>query len=66
MPRRSFILIVGHGPELERDEGAAQTLRALGAHVRTLEMWEPADRVLGQTRHEVGQTREPRTAPTPL
>jgi hypothetical protein len=40
MPRRSFILIVGHGPELERDEGAAQTLRALGAYVRTLEMWE--------------------------
>lgn len=46
MPRRSFILIVGHEPELEREEGAAQTLRALGAHVRTLEMWEEPHRVL--------------------
>jgi len=53
MPRRSFILIVGHGPELERDEGAAQTLRALGAHVRTLEMWEPADRVLRDNDDDV-------------
>lgn len=46
MPRRSFILIVGHGPELEREEGAAQTLRGLGAYVRTLEMWEEPSRVL--------------------
>ena len=46
MPRRSFILIVGHGPELEREEGAAQTLRGLGAYVRTLEMWEEPSRVI--------------------
>ncbi|MBK9260899.1 MAG: response regulator transcription factor [Polyangiaceae bacterium] len=46
MARRSFILIVGHGPELERDEGAAQTLRGLGANVRTLEMWEEPSRIL--------------------
>jgi len=45
-PRRSFIFIVGHGPELERDDGAAQTLRALGAHVRKLEMWQEPRRVL--------------------
>lgn len=47
MPRRSFILIIGHGPELEREEGAAQTLRGLGASVRTLEMWEEPRHVLG-------------------
>jgi DNA-binding response OmpR family regulator len=46
MPRRSFILIVGHGPEIEREDGAAQTLRGLGADVRTLEMWEEPSRVL--------------------
>jgi len=53
MPRRSFILIVGHGPELEREEGAAQTLRALGAHVRTLEMWEDPRSVLVEDDVEV-------------
>ena len=53
MPRRSFILIVGHGPELEREEGAAQTLRALGAHVRTLEMWEEPSCVLRESDDEV-------------
>ncbi|MDI3283701.1 response regulator transcription factor [Polyangium sp. 15x6] len=44
MPRRSsFIVIVGHGPELEREEGAASVLRGLGATVRTLDLWdEPA------------------------
>ncbi len=53
MPRRSFILIVGHGPELEREDGAVQTLRALGAHVRTLEMWEEPSRVLRDADDEV-------------
>lgn len=53
MARRSFILIVGHGPELEREEGAVQTLRGLGAHVRTLEMWEEPSRVLRESDDEV-------------
>jgi DNA-binding response OmpR family regulator len=53
MPRRSFILIIGHGPELERDEGAAQVLRGLGAHVRTLEMWDEPGRALGNDGDEV-------------
>lgn len=53
MPRRSFILIIGHGPELEREEGAAQTLRGLGAHVRTLEMWEEPSRVLRENDDEI-------------
>lgn len=54
MARRSFILIVGHGPELEREEGAAQTLRGLGSHVRTLEMWEDPRVVL---REDEGDAR---------
>ncbi len=53
MPRRPFILIVGHGPELEREEGVAQTLRGLGAYVRTLEMWESPSKVLRDDDDEV-------------
>jgi DNA-binding response OmpR family regulator len=53
MLRRSYILIVGHGPELERDEGAAQVLRGLGAHVRTLEMWEEPSRIFRDRDDEV-------------
>ena len=41
--RASFIIIVGHGPDLEREEGAASVLRGLGATLRTLDLWdEPA------------------------
>ena len=36
----AFIAVVGHGPELERDEGAAQVLRGLGARVVTLDLWD--------------------------
>jgi DNA-binding response OmpR family regulator len=40
----SFIAVVGHGPEIDRDGGAASTLRSLGAEVRTLDLWEdPAE-----------------------
>jgi DNA-binding response OmpR family regulator len=40
----SFIAVVGHGPELEREGGAAGILRSLGAQVRTLDLWEdPAE-----------------------
>jgi DNA-binding response OmpR family regulator len=43
MARPAFIAIVGHGPDLDRDEGAASVLTALGADVRTLDLWdEPA------------------------
>ena len=36
--------VIGHGPMLERDEGAASTLRQLGATVRTLDLWDdPVD-----------------------
>ncbi len=36
---------MGHGPELEREEGAAATLRGLGAEVRPLDLWEAPDLV---------------------
>lgn len=35
-----FVLVVGCGPSLQQDEGAAAHLRQLGAHVRTLELWD--------------------------
>lgn len=42
-PQPSFIAVVGHAPDLEREEGAAVILRSLGARVRTLDLWdEPA------------------------
>jgi DNA-binding response OmpR family regulator len=37
---QAYIVVVGHGPDLEREEGAANALRALGARVRTLDLWE--------------------------
>jgi DNA-binding response OmpR family regulator len=45
MPRRSFIAIIGHGPELEREDGAASVLRGLGAEVRTLDLWDEPSRL---------------------
>lgn len=36
----AFVAVVGHGPLLERDDGAAVTLRQLGAEVRTLDLWD--------------------------
>lgn len=43
MRGRAFVAIVGHGPELEREDGAASVLRQLGAEVATLDLWdEPA------------------------
>ncbi len=40
MKGRAFIAIVGHGPDLEREDGAASVLRALGAEVATLDLWD--------------------------
>jgi DNA-binding response OmpR family regulator len=42
---RAFIAIVGHGPELERDDGAANVLRGLGAEVTTLDLWDDPHRL---------------------
>jgi DNA-binding response OmpR family regulator len=35
-----LIGIIGHGPELEREDGAASVLRALGANVATIDLWD--------------------------
>lgn len=35
-----YVAVIGHGPLLEREEGAAATLRQLGAAVRTLDLWD--------------------------
>jgi DNA-binding response OmpR family regulator len=45
MGGRAFIAIVGHGPELEREDGAAGVLRGLGADVRTLDLWDEPHRL---------------------
>ncbi len=37
---RSYIAVVGHGPDLEREDGAVALLRALGADVRTVDLWD--------------------------
>src|SRR4029078_2304448 len=37
---RSFVAVIGHGPMLEREEGASSTLRQLGATVSTLDLWD--------------------------
>jgi DNA-binding response OmpR family regulator len=43
----AFVLVVGHGPDLENEEGAAAQLRQLGAEVRTLALWEDFGGVAG-------------------
>ncbi len=43
---RTTIIVVGHGPDLERDEGAANVLRGLGANVRCLDLWDDPSSVL--------------------
>jgi DNA-binding response OmpR family regulator len=36
----AFVVVIGHGPDLESPEGAATLLRTLGAEVRTLDLWD--------------------------
>jgi DNA-binding response OmpR family regulator len=42
----AFIIVVGHGPDLEREDGAASMLRALGATVRSLDLWDEPSSLL--------------------
>jgi DNA-binding response OmpR family regulator len=35
-----FVVVIGHGPDLDAEEGAATLLRTLGADVRTLDLWD--------------------------
>ena len=37
-----ILAVVGHGPELEREDGAARMLRSLGAEVFTHHLWDDA------------------------
>lgn len=48
MSGRAFIAIVGHGPELEREDGAAWVLRGLGAEVSTLDLWDEPRRLFAR------------------
>jgi len=36
----AYIVVVGHGPELGREDGAVQVLSELGATVKTLDLWD--------------------------
>lgn len=54
MRRRSFIAIVGHGPELEREDGAASVLRGLGAEVRLLDLWDDPAGLFGDAEGAEG------------
>lgn len=39
-PMGAFVVVIGHGPDLEAPEGIATLVRTLGADVRTLDLWE--------------------------
>lgn len=41
----AFVVVIGHAPELEAEQGAAALLRTLGAEVRTLDFWEDGARL---------------------
>ena len=44
----SFVVVIGHGPDLEGPEGAATMLRTLGAEVRTLDLWDEGARLFAE------------------
>ncbi|HEX2877908.1 MAG TPA: response regulator transcription factor [Polyangiaceae bacterium] len=48
--------VIGHGPLLEREEGAATVLRLLGANVRTLDLWDDPMNLFAQDSEE-GESR---------
>jgi DNA-binding response OmpR family regulator len=60
MGGRAFIAIVGHGPDLEREDGAASVLRGLGADVRTLDLWDEPHRLFPDDEAESAVERRPR------
>ncbi|APR81878.1 Phosphate regulon transcriptional regulatory protein PhoB (SphR) [Minicystis rosea] len=57
MGGRAFIGIVGHGPELEREDGAASVLRGLGADVHTLDLWDEPHRLFLDDEDEDAEPR---------
>lgn len=42
----SFVLVIGHGPLLESDDGVASVLRTLGAKVCALDLWDDFGRAV--------------------
>jgi DNA-binding response OmpR family regulator len=44
-----YVLVVGHGPSLESDEGVATILRALGSQVVTMDLWDDFARLTRET-----------------
>lgn len=46
----SFVLVVGHTPQLDSGEGAAALLRQLGAEVRTQDLWDDFAGAVEQAR----------------
>jgi DNA-binding response OmpR family regulator len=42
----AYVLVVGHGPDLEREEGVVAVLRHLGGQIETLDLWEDYGHVL--------------------
>jgi len=49
---KSFVAVIGHGPMLEREEGASSTLKQLGATVRTLDLWDDPVELIGDEDDE--------------
>jgi DNA-binding response OmpR family regulator len=42
----AYVLVVGHGPDLEREDGIVAMLRQLGAQTKTLDLWDDYGRIL--------------------
>src|ERR1700722_1056466 len=57
MGGRAFIAVVGHGPDLEREDGAASVLRGLGAEVSTLDLWDEPHRLFADDEAEERRPR---------
>lgn len=51
---RHYVAVVGHGPHLEREDGAAAVLRDLGATVRQLDLWDDPGALLREADEREG------------
>lgn len=50
----SFVIVVGHSPQLESAEGVAAMLRQLGSEVRTQDLWDDFAGIVEQARVGAG------------
>jgi DNA-binding response OmpR family regulator len=48
----SFVVVIGHGPDVEGPDGAATLLRGLGASVKTLDFWSEGASLFDDTQHK--------------